>query len=239
MRKFFASLLLIFITKSVMANYVCDTDISEYFAKYELNTHTCPVGYYLPANIDGCRACPTGFTCPGGTFTFNTNEYQGLQIGTISNNTLTNACAVNFPKNFDAVYVRNQHTCAAGQYMPANYDGCQTCPENNYCPGGTYTFNETDASGATPCPAGTVAPPGMSSVEQCGRKLHLGPDTLYLRSQRRTNPSLNFDTDGDGVADFFANVTTADTIMSATATQKFKIKVGETIYSICDDTVMP
>ena len=69
----------------------------------------------------------------------------------------------------------NEYTCAPRYYLPAgnnwltDNDGCTICPENSYCPGGTYTFNETTAQGATKCPTGYDynTDTGKTSVTQC------------------------------------------------------------------------
>ena len=47
-------------------------------AVFELGTYTCAAGYYLPANSETCTACPAGSYCPGGTYTFNENDAQGI-----------------------------------------------------------------------------------------------------------------------------------------------------------------
>ena len=43
------------------------------------NEHTCAPGYYLPANVDGCRQCPADNKCIGGTYSFNENINQGIE----------------------------------------------------------------------------------------------------------------------------------------------------------------
>lgn len=131
----------------------------------------------------------------------------------------------------------SNHVCAAGEYLPISYDACTTCPENSYCPGGTYSFDTTMTQGIIACAAGLYAPAGMSSVEQCGRILHIGDNVVYLRSVKKTTPSLNFDTDLDGVPDFFGNMTTEDVPMTRGAERKLKIKYDDRIYSVYDDSV--
>ena len=131
-----AFLLSIFITQSVFADMSCDISFSKYYAVYEPNSYTCNSGQYLPANALGCVSCPTGFTCPGGTFYFDPDYFQGLSFESVKNNTLNNICAANFPTRLQVVYEPNQHTCNPGYYLPANTDGCTQCPQNNKCPGG-------------------------------------------------------------------------------------------------------
>ena len=62
-------------------------------------------------------------------------------------------------------------TCAAGTYLPADGVECATCLAGYYCPGGTYTYNETTAQGATACSASSdtfiLSDSGTSSTNGC------------------------------------------------------------------------
>ena len=149
-------------------NNSCENQYHKMVGVFEINQYTCSSGQFLPANTLGCVSCPTGYTCAGGTFTFNPSESQGLVW---NNNSRTQSesktCATNFPRKLNASFTANEHTCSAGYYMPANYDGCQQCPADSYCVGGTYNFNETNAQGATACDAGAHSPTGSSSASQC------------------------------------------------------------------------
>ena len=121
-------LLSLLFTQPSFAEMMCDTGVSKYFAVYEVNTYTCAPGEYLPASTFGCVSCPNGFSCPGGTFEFNVDEFQGLSFESVPNNTINNVCAANFPKKMYAVYEPNtitvnwddgtntiQNTCTYGQ----------------------------------------------------------------------------------------------------------------------------
>ena len=232
MQKLFASLLLIFITQIAFADdIVCDINYSKYFALYEINENRCDVGYFLPANTLGCKPCPSGFNCPGGTFQFNPDEYQGLYLTGAITQTINNVCAANFPTDIFAIYTLNVHECSRGYYMPANTDGCVVCPENNYCPGGTYTFNETIAQGVLECPDGMFAPVG--SWECYERILHVDNSVVYLKSHKVTEPSLHVKYE-DRV--YYANMTTVPTVMNRDSTHFLKIKYNSTEYYVCDDT---
>ena len=81
------------------------------------------------------------------------------------------------------------------------------------------------------------APVGMWGTEQCGRKLHVGNDVVYARSVKKTEPALNLDIDMDGVADFYINMTTADVPMNNKTERKLKIRYGDIIYSVYDDSI--
>ena len=133
MKKLFFIFIVLFATNA-FANVMCE-DATDYYAIYEPNTYTCDTGYYLPANTDGCVACPTGFTCNGGTFSFNENVYQGAVINSVGTSTMNNVCADNFPVDLYAVYEPvtvtlnfnddNGHTSTT----TCTYDGLVNLPE--------------------------------------------------------------------------------------------------------------
>ena len=241
MHKLFASLLFIFITQIAFADdIVCDINYNEYFAFYKINEYECAPGYFLPANTLGCRPCPNGFTCPGGIFEFNPDEYQGLYLTGAITQTINNVCAVNLPQRIDAVYTPNAHECSRGYYMPANTDGCVVCPENNYCPGGIYTFNETITQGITACPDGMFAPVGMWNESQCGRRLHIDDDVLYLhKSPAMPNEHRLYARIGNDI--YSANATPvsekSDLKMSANSERTLHVKIDGIEYLIHDDSV--
>jgi len=124
-------------------------------------------------------------------------------------------------------------TCSAGDYFKADWAQCQNCLVNNYCPGGTYTYDGTNM-GITACPDGTFSPAGMSSIDQCGHILHIGDDVLYLRSMKQTTPSLNVKV-GDDI--FYGNMTLSDVVMHDGTERKLKVHFDNTTYSVYDDTV--
>ena len=131
------------------------------------------------------------------------------------------------------------YNCDAGTYLPRGTETCATCLENHYCPGGGYTYNTTNDGGITACPSGSYAPTGMSQAAQCGRILHIGNATMYLRTVKNTIPSLNFDINNDGVPDLFGNITTTETNISRGVSNKFKVSNGATTYYIYDDSIVP
>ena len=60
--------------------------------------------------------------------------------------TIPNQCGI-VSHNMDAIWTANEHTCNAGQFLPANTDNCVTCPTGATCAGGTFAFNETESQG--------------------------------------------------------------------------------------------
>ncbi len=106
MKRIFVSLSILFILQSAVADIMCDS-ATHYVAIFTTSEYECDPGQFLPANTEGCRSCPSGYTCPGGTYTFNPNESQGLTLTHISNTSMNNACANNFPTHIVGIYEPN------------------------------------------------------------------------------------------------------------------------------------
>ena len=68
------------------------------------------------------------------------------------------------------------YTCTAGNYVPANNDGCTACVGAAYCPGGTYTFSTTESQGIVACPTGYTynTTSGKTSESQCQTHCNAG-----------------------------------------------------------------
>ena len=145
---------------------------------------------------------------------------------------ICNICGINAPLGFVASFIPNTHTCTPGYYLPANIDECTICPNDNYCVGGTYTFNETTSQGIEACSGNTPYAPTGSAI--CYEHiLHVGEDTVYLKSDKLTTPSLNIGMD-DGI--FYANMTTEPTLMNKDSEHYLKLEFNNTVYYVCDDT---
>lgn len=206
-------------------------------ATWQPNSYTCPSGYFLPANAIECVKCSSNYTCPGGTYTFNENVRQGIMFNSILTTDFAGGCVNDYligsPVKTYAIWKINSYDCSAGYYLPADGIECVVCPNNNYCPGGKYEYSETVTQGIMECPNNLFSPSGVFEVESCGRKLHIGDETLYLRASKKTTPSLNVDINNDGIADFFGNATLQRTTLNSTS-QRY-LHVGE--YYIYDDSI--
>jgi len=201
-----------------------------------INSYTCNPGEFLPANTTGCRTCPNGYTCSGGTFFFNDTQSQGLvKNEAIYSQNENNTCALNFPHFLKAVFY--EYICDAGYYLPANSEQCVICPENSYCTGGKFLFNETVPQGIGSCGTSLYAPTGMWKFAQCGRILNIGNEKVYLHQGKNTTPALHIDIDQDGTADFFGNMTTIDVPMTNGTNKKLKLQYGGQTYSVYDDSI--
>lgn len=83
----------------------------------------------------------------------------------------------------------------------------------------------------THCPAGLTTigyGAGADEAGDCGRVMHMGEDKLYLRSTKKTTPSLNVKV---GDTTYYGNMT------SGTTNGKLRVKSGTTTYSVHDDSM--
>lgn len=157
----------------------------------------------------------------------------------LPNLTVPNACTIDYLGTYSdtsymvPIYEPITYNCNPGYYLPVNTTECTICPNNHYCIGGLYTYSETETQGIENCPGKLLSPQGMHEAGSCGRLLHIGNETIYLRSTKKTTPSLNIDIDNDGVPDFFGNATTQRTTINNTS-HRF-LHVGD--YYIYDDSI--
>ena len=216
-------------------NNVCAANYAHgIYAVFTPIDYVCDSGYFLPANSTTCIACPDGYSCAGGTFNFNKINSQGLtRVAEYYTVNEVAACAANFHHYLNAVFVKNID-CDAGNYLPANTTVCALCPANNYCLGGSYSPNVEHVQGVIQCPNNLFSPSGAASLVQCGRIMHVGDDTIYLRSDKVTTPSLNVKI-GDEI--FYANMTSTQTKMNKNSEHYFRARWQNSDYYVCDDTV--
>ena len=201
-------------------------------ARFELDEYTCNSGYYLPADATACASCLNGYTCAGGTFAFNEDINQGINLNTPITTNVDSGCATKLLNNnrFLARFAPNEYTCNAGYYLPADGIECVICPANHICSGGTYTYNETVTQGIVACD-GCYSPTGSTVCYQ--HILHVGDDIVYLRDNKLTTPSLNIQIGNDI---FYANMTTTPTYMNKDSSHYLHILYEGEDYYVCDDT---
>ena len=128
----------------------------------------------------------------------------------------------------------NLYMCNAGTYLPATKTTCRPCLQNNYCPGVSGVPVSNLDQGIFSCPTGLFSPQGMQNIGSCGRILHIGNESLYLNSVKRTERALVIDTDEDGLADFYGNMSTVENPISLYSERK--LHVGD--YYVYDDSLL-
>lgn len=160
--------------------------------------------------------------------------------GLMNDLTLENSCNVSYLGAYGGNVIMVPQfelatfVCSPGYYLPKNSETCTLCENDNYCVGGAYTFDTVKDQGESSCPQQLFSPSGMSSADQCGHKLHIGDDVVYLRAVKKTTPSLNVQYGADI---FYGNMTVADIPMNNQTERKLKIGSGSTIYSVYDDSI--
>lgn len=256
--KFILFIFVALFSGSVMADDLIIENLSSdcgnaysYSAIYEVNTYVCAAGTYLPAGAIECETCPDGYVCNGGVFNFSAIETQGVNAGDILLTDAVGSCGADeFNQSFSAIYEANIYDCAYGYYLPAGNDwltdtqGCTKCTNDNYCAGGTFTFSETVDQGLSPCPdAHPFAPAGMWLESQCGRKLHIGDNVLYVH-QSPAVPTKHRLYVRYGNTKYSANIVpTPDGVvapnMSVDATRSLRVLMDGVGYGVCDDSVCP
>ena len=161
----------------------------------------CQAGTYngdMSQTVTSCTACPTGY---------DDNPETGL--------TSPDMCQI---------------SCPGGYYLAAANDA--TCSEVS--PGywaAEKIVNYGDTSTRTECASGLTTigyGAGADEADDCGRVLHFGDDTLYLRSVKKTDHALHVGINGTV---FYGNMGTDLTKGS------LRIKLGDTTYSVYDDSM--
>ena len=125
------------------------------------------------------------------------------------------------------------YVCNPGYYLPADGVECEICPNNNYCVGGAFAYNTAVSQGIHECPNFWLSPEGMHELGSCGRILHIGNETVYVKSTKQTTPSLNVQIGNDT---FYANMTEARTLMNKDSERYLRVQWGNNDYYVCDDT---
>ena len=262
MKKSLVFLLIILIAKNAFAYIAADRTSNEcddntmLIDKNQSNLHaiftpkkyTCNSGYFVPASIEGCHACGIEHECPGGTYTFKTDSSSGIKWTLPFSQSSVNSCVSDFIKiennhaKLHAIFSPHIHVCDMGEYLPAGIDECHPCAENHYCPdSGTYTFNEKIDQGIIECPSThPYAPIGMWAESQCGRKLYIGGEYLYLH-QSPAVPAEHRLYARIETRVYSANATpiidNPDLKMSANTQRALHVKIDGVEYLIHDDSV--
>ena len=121
--------------------------------------------------------------------------------------------------------------CSGGEYVPSAGDGCVDVGVGYWGAGGTVSQTATLARNACDTGLTTIGSgAGADEAGDCGRVLNVGDEKIYLRSTKKTTPSLNISINGDV---FYGNMSTAD------GGSSLRINSGGTVYSVYDDANPP
>jgi hypothetical protein len=135
-------------------------------------------------------------------------------------------------KTLTARWVGDTTVCDPGYYHRAADGICALCTIGSYCEGGTFTYDGYD-HGIESCPLNETSFAGADEITDCGRVLHIGNNQLYLRSDRKTEHTLNVKV-GNKV--YYANMSTEDVPMTAGTVDSMKLNLNGTNYSVYDDS---
>ena len=143
------------------------------------------------------------------------------------------ACLDNYTTSGDALTDHDSAsdckiTCSGGEYVPTAGDGCVNVGVGYWGAGGTVS--QTSTLGRNACASGLTtigSGAGADEAGDCGRVLNIGDEKIYLRSTKKTTPSLNISINGDV---FYGNMSTA-------TKGSLRINSGGTTYSVYDDSM--
>ena len=203
-----------------------------------------------------CTACPTAKTYASAVQSYGywNNGKDGdhtisggcyvTMTGTLSNGSLTyHGCYLGTDGDYGngggkRCYVQQDKLkCNAGYYASSLANGyvwndTRAGLLNNTCVGvGAGYYSPANVLTRSQCPTGLTTigyGAGADEVTDCGRILHFGNDKLYLRSGKKTTPSLNVKI---GDTTYYGNMT------AGTGKGKLRLKSGSTTYSVHDDSM--
>ncbi|MCQ2581954.1 MAG: hypothetical protein MJ170_03160 [Alphaproteobacteria bacterium] len=220
-----------------------------------VKTVTAKAGYYAGSTATSCTACPTAYPNSGAGSTDINSCYLSTTAGSYvatAGAGQTTCVAGNYCAGGTTVYYNKTGgiaACACGTYQPATGQASCKKTDGGYYATGTGNTDQTAAGagnwasagacGATACATGlTTIGYGAGADEEadCGRKLHVGDEVMYLRSVKKTTPSFNVDINNDGKPDFFGNMSTVSKTMSDKSSKSYKTIYNGSTYYIYDDS---
>ena len=174
-----------------------------------------------------CQICPDNTYSLGGTVTPSEDKPTYYL-------TSCTACLDNYTTTGDALTDHDSASdckiyCDGGSYISvANATQCSNVGAGYWAPSSTISQGSVGSRNA--CASGlTTIGSGLGADEagDCGRVLNVGDEKIYLRSTKKTTPSLNISINGDV---FYGNMSTA-------TKGSLRINSGGTTYSVYDDSM--
>ncbi|MBO7508902.1 MAG: hypothetical protein J6T57_01315 [Alphaproteobacteria bacterium] len=156
--------------------------------------------------------------------------------------TVTPGSNITLPRNMaeltlTAVWAGANIICEPGYFLPAGGSRCKICTDDHYCPGGEFPLEPEKDEGLNPCPEKLRSGAGQDEIGDCGRILHVencingecsGP-YVYLRSNKKTMPSLNVEIEGKV---YYGNMFMVGNGVDGL----IKTEYNGSTYVVCDET---
>ena len=205
--------------------------------------YTVSSGYYstggTPTTRTGQSQCTGATYCTGGVQYNCPSEQSNMGNYTYCGSGTIRRYAISPTQWSDSVTQITAVQAKAGAYITSQDANmtCELCPGGYYSEGGTV-YECTPCGTESYCSAGfqnmcmdglsTIGyGPGADEEGDCGRILHVGNNKIYLRSEKKTTPSLNVKI---GNLTLYGN-------MSTSVDAPLKITSGSTTYSVYDDSM--
>ena len=161
-----------------MNNNITDSWIITNYPKITLYAHwkdlsiNCPSGTYIKRNETTCSKCLENKYCPGGTYTLNTSNDQGIK-----------SCPEGYNNSIEGSSKKEQcfMNVEKGKYIKVEKDANST-----KCPSGTYNTGHKvyygSISKCNDCPAGySNSKEGSTKTTQCFMNV---PDEEYVKNKK-------------------------------------------------------
>ena len=117
-------------------------------------------------------------------------------------------------------------TCGPGEYIATANAACTNVGAGYYFAGGKVSQGSKNTRGQCTAPLTTIGyGVGANEADDCGRKLHAGDNTIYLRSAERSTPSLRVKV---GDKTFYG-------ALSTSLSGALKVKKDNIQYSVVND----
>jgi hypothetical protein len=125
-----------------------------------------------------------------------------------------------------------------GYYLPAGATELVLCPPDSFCPGlPNVSLDQNNAQGIFPCPDHFYSLPGSAQQTDCGKKLHVGNDVMYLTGTKQSTPALAVRADTNVYYGKMSPVSDGVKLMNDKASKSLRIRVNDIDYYVHDNSV--
>lgn len=243
-------------TQVVSADAACTTPADSWYSAAHTvaagstsgtNVKSCLTNYYTPdttTQTDHDSSTDCKISCSAGTRVVSANAtscttpsgnwYIGAHSVSQGSTSSVNSCLTNYTitgtaaTNHDAAS-DCKISCSGGAYIAAANDtSCEDVGAGYWAAASTVSQGSAGVRNA--CDAGLTtigSGAGADEAGDCGRVLNVNGEKIYLRSDKKTTPSLNVSISGKT---FYGN-------MGTSTVGSLKIKSSGTTYSVYDDSM--